>query len=291
MLLPNFHNLISASFCRATSIPLRDFFEGISLVLTTCLGLQRLELELFDAFPESDVLDNIDGLDRARSRAHLEDLSLYLHHRHLDQPGADPHLWFVEALSKILKKSTTTLKHLQFHYVDDRIKDNQQPEYTKKNDTWWPLPALESCEIDPSPTTLWAFDNFFEINPTKIRHISLSRLFDILPSDDRVLNFLHKFTSLKIAEIGSPPKMEWIEFFMDAKCHFVSLRELRIRDPMDLTPPQTEYVLSPIYYRGRQELILRPQPITRNLLTERFGLLYEHQREKDDEKDILTFFL
>ncbi|EPS36462.1 hypothetical protein H072_9994 [Dactylellina haptotyla CBS 200.50] len=222
MLLPNFTNLISVTFCRATSLPLNDFFEGISLVLTTCLSVQRLELELFDALPCSDEITFIDNTDLSKPRAQLQDLSLYLHHRDLNQPNTELQLWFVEALSKVLMPSTPTLKNICFHYVDDRIKKHDEPNYIKKSNISWPLPSLETIKIDPSHTTLWAFDSYFEVNPSKVRHITLSRLFDTLPSDETVLNFLHKFTSLKIAEIGSPPKMEWIEFFMDAKCHFIN---------------------------------------------------------------------
>ncbi|EPS41279.1 hypothetical protein H072_4793 [Dactylellina haptotyla CBS 200.50] len=187
--LPYFSNLKSATFSDSDDIPLILLFGGIRAVVTGCLGLKNLVVDVengLDLGYEIEALayhpDKIVELDPSRPHACLEMLGISY------WPGGrartDMTRKFLAGLAKILKACTETVTKFVF---DDWLADNydashrghaEYPYYEPRNlrnshGRFWSLPAVTILHIRENPATNRALNDWWPIDPLKVMELGL----------------------------------------------------------------------------------------------------------------------
>ncbi|KAJ6260650.1 hypothetical protein Dda_4877 [Drechslerella dactyloides] len=248
LLLPSFENLQLVSFDRRPKVPLKDFIDGIRLVLSSCKALRTLELSIDYA-----ATDDLDALIAAKefgdwpaelppSVARPSELRLYLQ-ENIKGARSDPvRLWPMELMDKVLGESCRGVKTLKFSHD---VAQNSMTRSQRKRIGWlrntagkrWWFPALEKVEMGMGRGTMWAVDEYLEVDFARVTELSLSQLRYLeYPDEEEVtvlLEFLDRCKRMKVLQFAFPENTVCLAAVLRARRQLPSLREVRVLLPCE----------------------------------------------------------
>ncbi|EWC48140.1 hypothetical protein DRE_02719 [Drechslerella stenobrocha 248] len=247
-LLPSFKKLRLVSLDRRPNIPLKDFVDGIRIVMSTCTALKTLELSI-----DYVAVDDAQALSLAKETgdwpagtsavARPNEMRIYLQESIKGGRSEPVRLWLMELLGRLLGGAASAeVKTLKFSHD---VVQNSMTRSQRRRIGWlrnftageWAFPGVEKVEMGMGRGTMWAVDEFLSVGFAGVREVSLSQLRYLeYPDEEEVtvlLEFLDRCTSMKVLQLLSPESTECLEAVLRARRQFRTLKEVRVVLPRD----------------------------------------------------------